>query len=158
MLRPSSCCAARTWDTCTLFLRRFVADWWFDEALLLHFVAPAIASHRVIVWTYSLVARLEPMAVIPSLSAQPAPFGRSAPTCRRGFACPYPRRRCCFFGHSLEEVAAESEAISCRAATMPLLLVWVKSSSRSWVRQCRRLSGTVCSMCRRSACRIVMGS
>ena len=33
-----------------------------------------------------------------------------APTpCRRGFACPYLRRRCCFFGHSPEEVAAESK-------------------------------------------------
>ena len=32
-----------------------------------------------------------------------------APTpCRRGFAYPYLRRRCCFFGHSPEEVAAES--------------------------------------------------
>ena len=56
------------------------------------------------------MAQLEPMAVIPSVSAQPASFGRWAPTpCRRGFACPYFRRRCCFFGHSPEDVAAESE-------------------------------------------------
>ena len=49
------------------------------------------------------------MAVISSPSAQPAPFGGWAPTpCRRGFACPYLRRRCCFFGHLPEEVAAES--------------------------------------------------
>ena len=56
------------------------------------------------------MALLEPMASISSPSAQTASFGRWAPTpCRRGFACPYLRRRCCFFGHSPEEVAAESE-------------------------------------------------
>ena len=44
-------------------------------------------------------------------AAQTASFGTCAHApCRRGFACPYLRRRCCFFfGHSPEEVAAESE-------------------------------------------------
>ena len=61
--------------------------------------------------SWPLVSRLEPMAAITSPSAQSASsFGRWAPTpCRRGFACPYFRRRCCFFGHSPGEVAAESE-------------------------------------------------
>ena len=62
---------------------------------------------------WQLVARLEPMAIISSSSARTASFGRSlvdVPTpCRRRFACPYFRRRCCFFGHSPGEVAAESE-------------------------------------------------
>ena len=62
-------------------------------------------------WLKSWPARLEPMAVISSPSAQTASSsGGWAPTpCRRLFACPYLRRRCCFFGHSPEEVAAESE-------------------------------------------------
>ena len=51
------------------------------------------------------------MASITSPSALPASsLSRWAPTpCRRGFACPYLRRRCCCFGHSLEEVEEESE-------------------------------------------------
>ena len=66
------------------------------------------------------------MASISSPSAQTASlFGEWAPTpCRRGFACPYLRRRCCFFGHSPEEVAAESKVgrdhpVRCRDDAAP---------------------------------------
>ena len=67
------------------------------------------------VWTDTFVnthpQQQQPMASITSPSALTASsFGGWAPTpCRRGFACPYLRRRCCFFGHSPEEVAAESK-------------------------------------------------
>ena len=117
----------------------------------------------------ALVAPLEPMAVISSPSAQPASsFGGWAPTpCRRGFACPYLRRRCCFFGHSPWQRSRRwGGTILCLAATMPRLRMswwcgsggWNTSWSRSGVCSCHRPGNLLVkrsSSHHRSACNIV---
>ena len=100
---------------------------------------------------------------LPPSAQTVSPFSRWAPPCRRRFACPCLRRRCCFFGHSPEHVAAESEVgrdhlLPCRDDAAPAGLGSMERvveqidrsafkivlGSLSWICQCPRSRRRMC--------------
>ena len=91
---------------------------------------------------------LNPLSVIRSPSAQPASCGGWPPTQRRGSACRYRGRRCCFFGHSSEEVAAASEVG--RDHPMPCSDVAATASLDEVAVRVQRLEQIVARMCKRA--------
>ena len=121
--------------------------------------------------SWPLVAWLEPMAVISSSAQTASSFGGWAPTpCRRGFAffaVPNLRRRCCFFGRSPEEVAAELKVGRdhpvlgrdvAATASLDELVVRVARLERVVEQIAGAPVPQVCSTSHRSACRIQLWS